>query len=40
MLERLRSHLSADGFARAQAGEMRDALGAPAVGGWEDYAGS
>ena len=40
MLERLRSHLSADGFARAQAEEMRDAVGAPAVGGWEDYARS
>ena len=40
MLECLRSHLSANGFARAQAEEMRDAVGAPAVGGWEDYARS
>ncbi len=40
MLERLRSHLSADGFARAQAEDMRDAVDAPAVGGWEGYARS
>lgn len=40
MLERLRSHLSADGYARVLAGEMRGMLGAPALGGWRDYAAS
>ena len=40
MLERLRSHLSADGYARVRAGEMRAMLGAPALAGWRDYAAS